>query len=449
MKDFVLSILGVLVIAAFGSQWFASLTKSQQVVATNPDFQKFQRSFFAPYLLALFSDWLQGPYVYRLYSQYGYAPAQIATLYIVGFAASVVFGTCTGPLADRFGRKRMCICFCFLYTLCCLTKTSPNFWWLFAGRIFGGVSTSILFSTFEAWYVCQHAYFGFPNDWISNTFSTSTFWNGILAIAAGVTADIGAEWLGLGPVAPFIAAIPCLILSGLFVSRFWMENYGSREKSLRRSCVDGLTVIFHDPTILLLGIVQSTFESIMYIFVFLWTPILDSAGGNWPLGLVFSCFMVCLMIGSSINTLLLVRGIRPANILLIAIVCSLVSMVTCSLSTSVNHHSAVTSFVAFLLMEISVGIYFPAIGYLRSQVIPESLRANIMNWFRVPLNVITCSVLWWLHHNQAADQSHQLSSAFTFNCLLITAGLCAAFTFNNRFTDRRPDTEFLLDPVDI
>ena len=47
---------------------------------------------------------------------------------------------------------------------------------------------------------------------------------------------------------------------------------------------------FQDEKILLLGCVQSLLESCMYIFVFLWTPVLDT--GATPLGMVFSCFMV-------------------------------------------------------------------------------------------------------------------------------------------------------------
>ena len=36
-------------------------------------------------------------------------------------------------------------------------------------------------------------------------------------------------------------------------------------------------------------------------------------------------------------------------------------------------------------------------SYTKSQVIPESHRANVMNWFRVPMNIITCAALLCLH----------------------------------------------------
>ena len=38
----------------------------------------------------------------------------------------------------------------------------------------------------------------------------------------------------------------------------------------------------------------------MYIFVFLWTPVMNQSGSNPPLGMIFSAFMMCIMVGSSI-----------------------------------------------------------------------------------------------------------------------------------------------------
>ena len=46
--------------------------------------------------------------------------------------------------------------------------------------------------------------------------------------------------------------------------------------------------------VLLLGSCQALLESCMYIFVFLWTPVLDT--GATPLGMVFSCFMVNIIL---------------------------------------------------------------------------------------------------------------------------------------------------------
>lgn len=283
-----------------------------QQQASNPEFLRFQRLFFIVYFPALFSDWLQGPYVYKLYSHYGFAEAQIAVLYVVGFAASILFGTSTGPLADRFGRKLMCVCFAVLYSICCFTKLSPDYFTLLFGRILGGVSTSMLFSSFEAWYVqnlpmnvfgwniwpltlnsllfaslikfgpiymkkktCGFLQFsiqifryvyehrehhGFPIEWISSTFSKATFYNGLLAIIAGIIANFAAETLGFGPVAPFMMAVPFLVGAGIGAMLWWPENRGSAAPELALSSIRGLKYILTDLTTLQLGLVQALFE---------------------------------------------------------------------------------------------------------------------------------------------------------------------------------------------
>ncbi|XP_013774896.2 molybdate-anion transporter-like [Limulus polyphemus] len=381
-------------------QYLAQRTKSHISSANNKDFLRFQKKYFMVYFLALFGDWLQGPYVYKLYSHYGFMESQIAFLYVVGFGASVLFGTGTGTLADRFGRRKMCICFSILYSLCCLTKLFPNYYILMFGRILGGISTSLLFSTFEAWYVYEHVQtYDFPTEWISVTFSKATFWNSILAISAGVLADMTSEWLAFGPVSPFVVAIPFLLLSGVLVAQMWNENFGDQSAQSIKTCMEGLHLIFLKNKILLLGVVQSMFESVMYIFVFLWTPILDP--GKPPLGMVFSVFMVCIMIGSLSYQLLSAKYMSSQKILTLAMFLSFFSMCLCIISTNPQEPKLMFSFIAFFLLEISVGLYFPSMSYLKSQVIPESHRANIMNWFRVPMNVITCFVLLWLHAEES------------------------------------------------
>ena len=356
-----------LALVAIVLQFNAGNTKQQVASGNNPHFKKFQMTFFIVYFMALFSDWLQGPYVYKLYSYYGYAGDQIALLYVVGFASSVIFGTATGPLADRFGRKKVAICFCITYIFCCLTKLSPNFFWLFLGRVFGGVATSMLFSTFESWYVYEHTEtHGFPSEWISVTLSKATFWNGLLAINAGIFANIFAETLDFGPVSPFMLAIPFLAVSGILIYKYWPENYGNTSMNLKKSCMEGLRTILFQEEILFLGIIQSLFEANMYIFVFQWTPLLDDA--KPPLGMVFATFMICIMIGSSLYTILLGLKFNDAQILCGAIFASIISSAICIFSTNNYGGNVYVTFFAFLLLETAIGMYFPSVGYLRSQV---------------------------------------------------------------------------------
>lgn len=51
--------------------------------------------------MAIAGDWLQGPYVYYLYSVYGFGKGEIGQLFIAGFGSSMLFGTIVGSLADK------------------------------------------------------------------------------------------------------------------------------------------------------------------------------------------------------------------------------------------------------------------------------------------------------------------------------------------------------------
>ncbi|NWR60515.1 MFSD5 protein, partial [Bucorvus abyssinicus] len=273
-----------------------------------PAFRRFQRRYYRVYLPALAADWLQGPFLYKLYQHYRFLEGQIAILYVCGFAATVLFGLVSTPLVDRLGRKKSCVLFSLTYSLCCLLKLSRDYLVLAVGRVLGGLSTALLFSAFEAWYVHEHVErHDFPREWIAVTFSHAAFWNNVVAVAAGGVAELFAEGLGLGPVAPFMVSIPLLVLSGLSAVKTWDENYG-QGRPLTKTCGDGLKCLLSDRRVLLLGTVQALFESVIYIFIFLWTPVLDPHGA--PLGIVFAAFMAASALGSSLYRLALSRRYR-------------------------------------------------------------------------------------------------------------------------------------------
>jgi hypothetical protein len=50
--------------------------------------------------------------------------------------------------------------------------------------------------------------------------------------------------------------------------------------------------------------------------------------------------------------------------------------------------------LGFCIFESCVGIFWPSIMKMRSQYIPEEARSTIMNFFRIPLNLFVCVVLY-------------------------------------------------------
>lgn len=345
----------------------------------------------------------------------------------------------------------MVVIFCLLYSFCCLTKVFANFFILLIGRILGGISTSILFSVFESWYIHEHTItWKYPMDWISLTFSKATFFNGLLAIFAGIAAQATSEWMEYGPVSPFIMAVPCLLVAALLISRNWTENYGERDLKWSGSCVEGLKTILSSKKILSLGLVQSLFESNMYIFVFLWTPVLEP--GNPPLGITFASFMVAVMIGSSIYSMLLKNNIKTEIVLRYCMATMGISLLVLGVTSAPEFQEDLVyvSFLSFLLLEVSVGIYFPCIGRLRGETIPDNLRANIMNWFRVPMNIITCGALLGMHATSHDGGNRANQVVFLLCAFSSFVGYFIAVSFskinpkaNSSSTENFPKTEKL------
>lgn len=217
-------------------------------------FAGFQRSYLIVFLLAMFSDWLQGPYVYELYVSYGFNQSQIAELFVMGFGSSMIVGTFVGGLADKYGRKNMCIMYSVCYIVACCTKLVPEYWTLMLGRFLSGVSTSLLFSVFESWMVCEHHKQGFDASLIGDTFSYATFGNGLIAVVAGLVANYAADYYGF--VAPFVVALLPLGAVALLVSATWPENYGNQQSDMFASLVSGFNLVKRDKRIAALAIAQ-------------------------------------------------------------------------------------------------------------------------------------------------------------------------------------------------
>lgn len=163
-----------------------SKNSSSSKSSTNTRFTEFQRNYLLIFLLAMFSDWLQGPYVYELYVSYGFNQQQIAELFVCGFGSSMIVGTFIGGLADKLGRKNMCLMYCVCYITACCTKLVPEYWTLMLGRFLSGISTSLLFSVFESWMVCEHMKKNFDGSLLGDTFAYATFGNGLVAVVAGL-----------------------------------------------------------------------------------------------------------------------------------------------------------------------------------------------------------------------------------------------------------------------
>lgn len=384
---FVVLLIALYVFRKVTEKWQKADGSSSNTTVVTEEFRTFQRTYIIVYLTMMAADWLQGPYVYALYQHYGFSQADIGRLFIAGFGSSLIFGTFVGSLADKYGRKRSCILFGITYGLSCMTKHSSEYNTLLFGRVLGGLATSILFSSFESWMVHQHHDASYPEEWLALTFSTATAGNGIVAIGAGVVASIVRD--NFGAVAPFDTSLILLAIGTLVIMAKWSENYGDANSDVFSTVATAWDRLWDDQKIALLGMIQSFFEGAMYIFVFMWTPALASTSNSELFhGWIFASFMICVLIGSNIFNLLVRLGLRVERF---SVYTFAVSAVSLFVPAFIPQHTI--RLMCFFVFEVCVGIFWPSMGFMRSRYVPEEVRATVMNYFRIPLNLIVVLIL--------------------------------------------------------
>lgn len=360
--------------------------------ATATDARLLARRYLPVYLLATTADWLQGAYVYDLYASYNFSHADIALLFVAGFLSSATVGTYVAGLADSLGRKRFSILYCVGYIAACGTKFIPNFTVLLIGRILSGVSTSLLFATFESWLLGEAHAHGLSETQLRTILGNAATGNGLSAIIAGLLAQAVA-FLG-GPIAPFIASAVFCVITWILIVLTWAENYGSESKQ-RDDWIIIWREIASSPTLILLGLTQSVFEAAMYSFVFLWTPTIQSATGDddndeeLPLGLIFAGFMTSMMVGSTIFTAVAMKSSSSTATLSTAGLVGVFGIGVTVMNFPIwASQSSLLLLAAFNLFEVGVGAWWPLIGSARSSLIEDTHRSSILSAFRVPLNVM-------------------------------------------------------------
>jgi len=368
-----------------------------------------QRRFLSVFWMLRMSDWLQGPYFYQVYSTKVFngvtaSMATVSRLFLMGFGSTAIAGPFVGKATDRYGRKAGTIAFGLIYALGAISTKSPLLWVLFLGRIMSGIGTSLLFSAPESWLVAEAGKIEGGMDYLGETFGLAYAGDSIVAITAGQLASMAAAARG-GATGAFELSVVFLALGSLLAAFTWKENVASGEtqsdgtqKTFTIS--DAIKVVLADQKILLVGATQALFEAAMYIFVLQWPPAVAAAvartfgaGTATPYGKIFSCFMTCCLLGSTLFGALSDGGVATerstAGMLTVAAAAMGAGVAATRWPTAVPAAVLVGSFFAF---EACVGMYFPSIGTLRSKYIPDANRSVIMNLFGIPLNVLVVSV---------------------------------------------------------
>jgi len=389
-----MAILSVGMVMQRGSSDSKNVAITAKDTKLRAEFVQFKQSYVFLYVVLMLSDWVQGTNMYTLYQSYG---VDIGTLFITGFFTSGLFSLWIGPLIDKYGRKKACILYAVGEVVINLLEHSNDFTVLMVGRVIGGLTTALLFTSFESWMVSSHREHGFREEWLAETFSTCSVGNGLVAIFAGLVSQLMADWLG--EIGPFRLAIALSAFVGLYVGVFWEENYGSLSSPARGDEIavsgggimagikEGVAAVRAQPEIALCGLTQATFQGAMFTFVFMWVPVMFSVSpdGSVPTGLVYASLMASIAIGGCILTYVQQRPNAPSEE---AISIVIYAVAAAAMAVCVLFPSLYPTMIAFFVFEMCVGANDGVAGIIRSRYIPDAQMGGIMNLMRVPLNLL-------------------------------------------------------------
>lgn len=151
----------------------------------------------------------------------------------------------------------------------------------------------------------------------------------------------------------------------------------------------------------------------------MWVPTLLSLKGESDTlhtGLVFSSFMLAMTFGGMFFSLTL-QFVPSAEAL-----CALVYVAAAAaMATPVFIYDFNTILVAFLVLEMMVGMFSSCGGTLRSRHYPEHMHSSVMSVFRLPLNVLV--VLGTTFADHAVDAAGR---QLVFLAITVTLAFAAA-----------------------
>lgn len=395
-------------------------------------FLTFRLSYLFVTLVVMLADGLQGTHLYVLYEGYGFS---VASLYCLGFITGALTAPITGPLIDRFGRKKSALLYCALEVGINMLEQFPFLSGLIVSRVVGGITTNLLSTVFETWLDTEYRNRGFAEEDYETLMRDSVVVSNLAAIASGYLAHILAE--SFGNTGPFEGAVTCTVVAFAVIFFLWNENYGkigqdneeveeNKSKSPLTQLNDTLTFIRSDSRVLRVCITQGLTLGSLHIFIFLWSPLLKEFatgcnGSLWGLdsqgepayGLIFGAFMAAGVLGglcsplvrrfvtlmlspltkSSVPETVTVDDEEPVRAMdiefqgaLCYFLCALLLLAP-SLMPAAGEYTFSVALFSFIAYEFSVGIYSPCEGVMRSIYIPPESRGSIMTVPSIIVNV--------------------------------------------------------------
>ena len=164
---------------------YIKIKSSEGITITTKEFKIFQSSFLTGYSLMILSELISTATFYYTFVSLKLSLEQVTKLYVVTIVSTTACGVLT-EIIDVGSRKNKCVLSGILYCVAMSTIFFGGHYDLvFLGRIIYGAASALHHSSFESYVIHEHTSLGFPDDWLTQTFTFLTHAMAVVAVVSG------------------------------------------------------------------------------------------------------------------------------------------------------------------------------------------------------------------------------------------------------------------------
>uniref|UniRef100_A0A1I7ZX49 Molybdate-anion transporter n=2 Tax=Steinernema glaseri TaxID=37863 RepID=A0A1I7ZX49_9BILA len=424
----------------------------------NVQFRYLQRKFIVPYLIVLFAESLQAPYLYVLYHSYGFQPTQIGVIYVMGLVSNAISSLYTLNLLSKCGRRLLCLVCVGAGSVACLLKFSDSYLILLISRILDGFCSATITLPFHQWYTHEHLFtFDFPREWVLATFGIISVASGFLSIAAGFFSD--ALEVGTGITAfPFFGSTVLFLIGGFYVGGTWKENrlLAEMREPMSTVCRRAIGVYKNNPIALVLSVIHCFFEATIVMFIFVWTPLFlhcrHFSSTRLKYGAVYATFMGASLFGTVVYRMV-ARRVSTSNILIASTSAAFFSTFVAVQAIPYDASqwslsNLIQLLIAFSIFEAAIGVYLPIMSQLQSDIYPAERRTALLSLVRIPMSFVAACGILLFNSTAIYGELHLLKAMCILTALALILAILLHTVLQRKGVRRNDPDHLILSPSD-
>lgn len=408
---------------------FQFISKSKDVsTPSTPEQKSKSNKLFWKFLIVIqiakTVQWCITPYHFEFFSDYhSLSNASIAKYMSLSFMSSSLFGTLiSGYLNDRENKTISCICFALSMIITNITRLIKNPVSLAISQITFGFSSSLLYSSFENWFVnkCNNDIEdkAVRDGLLTNSFEKNAICDPLTAMFVNFTVSNLKKKYGI--VFPFyISILVSILVIVLLLTFYWENTTPSPSQSKDPQAVKpiknpfsniGVTLkyLYSHPSLIFVGITETLIYSTLHIFGLVWNPTLKELNPRMDTGKTFFLLMMGFMAGStSFRILYSYFSCNAGSVAKTSNFFVLIGLILCILR--VDYTNVLYGLLCF---EAGIGMFYPSYGKIKAELLPKEHRGTMMVLFKMPFNVLVACLFWGLDKYIDMSQMRIIAASF-------------------------------------